>query len=289
MAVLLLEKTLFKNSETLPYQKTAKFYSSKKDLNLLILGSSRAEGNYIPSILNPNGQAQNFGLPGTGNKIWYHMLVDELSNSFSRKVIVNIDPARKPINNGQDYNYSYYLKLPKNSNLYSALNKSTKAKLLPNPLFYLGSVKGFIAESLKDYANLTSITDHGFKGNTNSLSKKQFESLLEDTESFRVGFNGNLWKSTFERIENSKDTVYFVLAPIYEKRLQQIDYSAFKFELKQLSKSYQQIKFYDFSNSIKEKQLFYDPEHLNYKGAVNFSKMLKDSIQANFPKIKSTN
>ena len=138
--IYVMDKAVFEKSETLPFQKIDKYYSSDRKFNMGILGSSRAQGNYVPSILNSRGSVQNFGLAGTGNKIWYYMLLDELKNSISRKIVVNVDLTRKPIEQGPDFNYSYYLKLPKNSDLYAALKNTTKSELLPSPLFYFGSI-----------------------------------------------------------------------------------------------------------------------------------------------------
>ncbi|MFC2148536.1 hypothetical protein ACFLR9_08220 [Bacteroidota bacterium] len=262
----------------MPHEKVAKFYSSKKAINLIILGSSRAEGDFVPSILESNNRGYNFGLPGTGNKIWYYLLLDELDNSISRKVIVNIDLSNHPIPEGEDYNYNYYLKLPKGTNLYSSLEVSTKSNILPYPLYYFGSLKGFISESLKDYVNLTTVTNNGFKGNTNVLSKKQFEALSNSVDSVNMEFNKKLWQDTFQRISESNDTVYFVLAPTFNTNLKYINYSNFKSGMLKLSQKYTKVEFYDFSNSINDQSLFYDPNHLNYNGAMKFSEMLKDSL-----------
>lgn len=274
----ILDQSLFKNSESLPFQKINKFYSPENEFKLAILGSSKAEGNYIPSILGSAAKTQNFGLPGTGNKIWYHMLSDELQNTFKRKIIVNIDLTRKPIKRGKDFNYTYYLKLPKNTELYKALEDSTKAELLPSPLFYFGSIKGFISESLKDHLNFETISEQGFKGKTKSLNDKQFESHLENINFIEVEFDESIWTETLKKIRNSDDTIYFVLAPVYKEKVQNLNYTKFKTELEQLVKSCQNAYFYDFSSSVNDKNLFYDPNHLNYNGAVKFSKMLKDSI-----------
>ncbi|SMG20200.1 hypothetical protein [Arenibacter troitsensis] len=275
----ILEKTLFEDSETLPHEKVTKFYSSNRTVKLLILGSSRGEGDFIPSILETNRKGYNFGLPGTGNKIWYYMLLDELDNSISRKVIVSIDLTEYPIQEGEDYNYNYYLKLPKNTHLYASLETSTKTKILPYPFFYFGNLKGFVSESLKDYINLTTITENGFKGNTNVLSTRQFETISSDVDSINIRFNEKLWLDTFERISKSNDTVYFVLAPTFHSYLKHLDYSNFKNNMQELSQKYSKVKFYDFSNSIHHRKLFYDPIHLNYNGAITFSEMLRDSIK----------
>ena len=279
MILTILEKTLFEKSETLPHEKIARFYSPKKPINLIILGSSRAEGNYVPDILESNNRGYNFGLPGTGNKIWYYMLLDELDNSISRKVIVNIDLSEYSIQEGEDYNYNYFLKLPKGTNLYASLEASTKSKILPYPLYYFGSLKGFISESLKDYINLTTVTNNGFKGNTNVLSIKQFEAIANNDYSVNIRFNEKLWHDTFQRISESNDTVYFVLAPTFYSNLKNIDYANFKSGMLKLSQKYTKVEFYDFSNSINNQSLFYDPYHLNYNGAITFSEMLKDSIK----------
>ena len=276
--IYVMDKAVFEKSETLPFQKIDKYYSSDRKFNMGILGSSRAQGNYVPSILNSRGSVQNFGLAGTGNKIWYYMLLDELQNSSSMKLIVSIDLSAKPIKNGKDFDYNYYLKLPRKTKLYEALEPATKGQMLPKPIFYFGVMKGFSAESLKDYINLTNINDNGFKGKTNTISQEQFQTLVGKQSSIKVKFDSDLWKKTFEKIKTSQDTVYFVLAPSYNKIIERINYTEFKDGMEELASNYPTVYFYDFSNSINEKNLFYDPEHLNYKGAVKFSTMLKDSI-----------
>ena len=276
--ILLFEKILFEKSDTLAYEKISKFYSTKKQGDIVIFGSSRAEGNFIPSLLGKSNETYNYGLPGTGNKMWYYMLLDELDNSSSSKVIINIDLQQKPIAVGEDYNYNYYLKLPKNTNLYSSLDTKTKTSLLPYPFYYFGTIKGFISESLKDHISLTTITENGFKGNTNSISQIQFDEILNNSKAIQVQFEEELWKNLFSRISESNDEVIFVLTPTFPKYLENIDYTNFKKNMIQLSKKYLKIKFYDFSNSIKSRNLYYDPNHLNYNGAVEFSKILKDSL-----------
>ena len=136
-----------------------------------------------------------------------------------------------------------------------------------------------MSESLKDYINLTTITENGFKGNTNVLSTRQFETISSDVDSINIRFNEKLWLDTFERISKSNDTVYFVLAPTFHSYLKHLDYSNFKNNMQELSQKYSKVKFYDFSNSIHHRKLFYDPIHLNYNGAITFSEMLRDSIK----------
>lgn len=278
VTIYIMDRVIFEKSETLPLQKIGKYYASRREFKMSILGSSRAQGNYIPSVLDSSGLAQNFGLAGTSNKIWYYMLLDELKNSSSTKTIVSIDLSKNPIEKGKDFDYHYYLKLPRKTELYNALEPDTKQHLLPKPFFYLGVIKGFTAESLKDFVNLSSINDNGFKGKTNSISQEQFQTLLRTQDSIKVEFNPEVWKNTFEEIKTSQDTVYFVLPPSYPEIIKRIDYMEFKNGIEELAHNYQKVYFFDFSNAIDKKNLFYDPEHLNYQGAQEFSKMLKDSI-----------
>lgn len=276
--IIIFEKTLFEKSDTLAYEKISRFYSLNNQDGIVIFGSSRAEGNFIPSLLGENSKTYNYGLPGTGNKMWYYMLLDELDNSISHKVIINIDLQKKPIAVGEDYNYNYYLKLPKNTKLYSSLDIKTKTSLIPYPFYYFGTIKGFISESLKDHISLTAKTDNGFKGNTNSISQVQFDEIINNSEAIQVQFKEELWRNLFNRISESNDEVFFVLTPTFPRYLEKIDFTNFKKNITKLSEKYSNIKFYDFSNSIKNQNLFYDPNHLNYRGAMKFSNILKDSL-----------
>lgn len=278
VTVFLLNTFLFEKSDTLPFKKVERFYSSSEKFNLEILGSSRAEACYIPSILDPAGYAYNFGLSGTGNKIWYYMLLDELQNATSRKIIVNIDRAENPIDSGSDYNYNFYLEVPQSSELYSGLTQETRSSISPIPFYYFGSTKFFLSESLKDIISLTSITDNGYKGKTGDLTEAQFDSYSDDSPPYEVDYDEKKWEDLSEKIASSKDTVFFVFAPVFESHITPNNYTNFKKKISELTHRYSNLYFFDFSESLPDRNLFYDPYHLNHKGATKFTEMLRDSI-----------
>lgn len=269
---------LINRAEALPMNKLHIFYEKDPPWNYVILGSSKAESNFEPSIISETGDCFNFGLPGTGNKIWYYMLMDELENQKANKVIVNVDLSKSAILNGNDFNFNYYSKIPKNSNLYSALSPETKEKILRFPFYFFGNLKSLISESLKDYISLTTVNKQGFRGNLNKLNEDEFRRILQDTLNFETQFEESTWIKTFNQIEKSNDTIYFVLSPLYQSNWNSIDYEYFRKKMKHYAEAYDQIFFLDFTKAITDKNLFYDAHHLNYAGAAFFSAQVKDSI-----------
>lgn len=279
-AIILLEATLINDSDRIGANKVDKFYSAIEKYDCAILGSSRARGCYVPSVLNAQNRCFNFGLKGTGNKIWYYMLLDELSNPTGRRIIVNVD--RGAIKDGEDFNYNNYLKAPKASNLYRALEHETKSEILPWPLYYFGNMKSFIAETVKEKVAITTVSDNGFVGMINAFKEVEFNAVQKRSVNFSATFEEKEWKDLFDRIGASKDTVIFVIAPVYKSRIEKKDYEDLERGLSDMARSYHNIAFYDMAGSVVEKKLFHDPYHLRMKGAISFSKMLRDSIDTTF-------
>ena len=272
--VLWMEKLLFNPSSTLGTNKVATSVSIKgHPYSTVILGDSRAESDYIPSTLDSN--AFNFGLSGTGNKLWRAPLEHEcIHYPEKRRLIVNLDIFQHP-GDGQDYRPTYYLKVQARNPIYDALADTTKARLTNWPWWYIGQMRYFLRESLKDRMGDGDL--RGYKPNRHHLSDAEFE-LGMPTHHFNAPFHADRWEPIFEMIDSSGDEVFFVVAPIHHSRLQYLNLDSLDRAMEQATSRYPHIHYLNLSTSVVEKELFYDPLHLNQQGAERFSALLRDTL-----------
>lgn len=258
--------------------KTSNIY--KDDYKIKLLGNSRMEGGVIPSYLSKKNTF-NYGLSGTGNKLWLNQLNDLSLDNSSNLIIIAVDYGDLTFTDYDDGNYINYLKLSKSSKAYKNLKAETKKKLAPFPFYYFGSFIEIFRLWLRERLDVTLFYENGANINLNTLNNEMFNSILYDKKSIVAEPNVDLKVIQFlDSIDSFKikDDIIFINFPNYEK----LPNKSFNF----LKKKYHSLgRFINLDEGMFTREDFYDKFHLSSKGAQKVSKALSDSLLIEINKI----
>ncbi|HQU99682.1 MAG: hypothetical protein JNK61_12885 [Bacteroidia bacterium] len=242
-----------------------------------ILGSSRAEGAFIPSILSSH--AFNYGLSGAQDNVMLYFLSEALKQQSTQPIIINFDPEGLNSSLGDLSNY-----------IYNASYQPVR-KLMGNayepwfaiPFFkYFGSFELYTKYYLNSKLQLTKVTDCGGNFEKNVLTPQKFASLIAERKNTTTTFKND---TALERdlinllITNKVTPLVFVLSPIHNSYF--VSYknqSGFKTFIDSITQI-PLVHFINMHHSYPD-SMFINTTHLNYNGAVVFSEQLKDSLQA---------
>ena len=97
------ELIIFKSEINGAYKVNRILTKTEKD-EIPIFGSSRAEGNFVPSIIDSNN-CFNYGISATQANIWLFFLEQELKKEKTTPIIINFDLDGLVYSNGDMGNY----------------------------------------------------------------------------------------------------------------------------------------------------------------------------------------
>jgi len=252
-------------------------YKVNRILNMIeedeipIFGSSRAEVNFVPSIID-NRNCFNYGITGSQANIWLFFLEQELKKEKNTPIIINFDLDGLGYSNGDIANY-----IPNWHATKGMLELSGKFHYDYPFLKYFGQYEKHLNFFLNEKINPTKITDNGGSFLTNKWTLLRFQEIVNKRENSLSSFtvNDKLFEK-FNALINSTDrTIVIVVAPYHKlyfnkfQNINNVDSFLKEIEIKE------NIKVIDLRHFIKKDNLFFDTTHLNYNGAKRFSKKLK--------------
>lgn len=240
-----------------------------------ILGSSRAECSYQPSILGPS--YYNYGIPGSDANVWLFFLEKELEKERQTPILINFDIKGFTRSIGDEGNY-----IPN----FPATLPVLKEKA--NPWYYVPFVKyfGWYESYVKYYLNeksaFTKYIDRGASNEKNVLTPEQFDRLVAKRKQTRAKFTyeKELVNKFHTLLSGTERQIYLVIAPYHSsyfelflnpEELQDYLNKLFRFE---------NVKVFDLRYTAIDEEEFFNTTHLNYKGAVRFSQEVKQLIAA---------
>ncbi len=243
-----------------------------------IFGSSRAEASFVPEILGSN--YFNYGLEGTQENVMLFFLREECSKRYKQSpmIIVNIDLDGINTKSGDLANY-----------LYNADHEGVKQLMADRyeahysiPFIkYIGQFENYFRYYLNNRMQLTKYSDKGAFIDKVVLPKKIMDELIEYRRKNQDVFlhEPELKKEFFKVINAFRERQFvFVIPPYHSCYFTNYknpeDAKTFVNELKTLPN----VKVFDFSSVIYPDSLFINTTHLNYNGAVRFTKEFKDSL-----------
>lgn len=262
-------------------------YNNDNEEDVLIFGSSRAEVNINPKILNKylNISSFNYGYNGqrlplidyrigeTLNNIEFKNLVLVLDDfSFQNDYIFKIDQL-SPI---LLFNYKLF-EIQKEIGYYDMFDIFVPLKR------YFKNKEDFNwgIEVYKKYAysNIRTYRNLGYRENNKKFTENLGNNINEIIEFDKEVFN--LLDTIIKKCKHKNINVIFITAPTYREKL--ISYSNHNDiinSLKDFSKI-NNILYIDYSNlfSVNGQEYFADPTHLNVKGANIFTKKLAEDIK----------
>jgi hypothetical protein len=272
----LFEKYIILNSEISGAYKVNKLINKLNPLEIPIFGSSRAEGSYIPDFIDKN--IFNYGMSSTQEDVTLSLLMIELKKKKTTPVIINFDLDGVNSNIGDISNYLYNSDNEIIKNLIEDKIKPFQSNFL---LKYYGNYEFYAKNYLNNKFNFTKYTNKGASVEKNILTKNDFNKLVLERMSTVNHFNND--SSITNKLlhiisENNNRKFIFVIAPYHKSYFQNFNsfsrLNKFVFELKK----HKNIYLIDFKDENYLDTFFINTTHLNYQGAIKFSKALKDSL-----------
>jgi len=259
---------------------------SKANEDIIIIGSSRAEYDYMPQVLEDSlgMTCWNAGRGGQSLPFWYAMAKGITARYDPKIVILNIEPLLLSEENSQS-NYDrmggmlrpFYHSNRNIQPIIDSISPFESYKMLSN--FYAFNSTYYYLLRPFAFKNIDGKTeDKGWKTkNKTWLSNVDKMLVVNDDEPLNdktvLFFN-----RIIDLFDKDKTKIYVVIAPDYG---QSYHHTATISYLEKMST----VKFLNLGRDIfseKDNTCFQDPQHLNEKGALIFSKELAKSLKEDF-------
>ncbi len=239
-----------------------------------IFGSSRAQGNFVPSIID-SVNCFNYGIDATQANIWLFFLEQELSKEKNTPIIINFDLGGLNYSDGNIGNY-----IPNwNSTKNILRNKGEFYYNIPFIKYY-GQYERYFKFYVNEKMNLTKFTDKGGSFEKNILTNSKFQKLVNKRKNSKSTFSLNKkLLSKFNKLINSTNRkIILVVSPYHISFFNKFEnIETVNRYLSSLNER-ENINVIDLRNFIIDDKLFLNTSHLNYDGAVKFSKKLKELL-----------
>jgi hypothetical protein len=241
-----------------------------------IYGSSRAEGSFVPDSLGSN--FFNYGLAGVQDNVWIYFLEKELAKQRKTPILINFDLDGLGYRNGD---VAYWLFNSNDKNIREFIGDDWKMVYNVPVVKHMGFFEKYFVNFLQEKQNVTANINKGAILEKKYLTPAEFKILAEKREKDTVIFR-NEPKLNFKLRSLLTDTkgrkIYFIIPPYHPSYLKSIqnypDAARYLDTLRNISN----VKVLDYSSYPLEQEYFYNTTHLNYKGAVLFTAMLKKDL-----------
>ncbi|HMT28234.1 MAG TPA: hypothetical protein PKD91_03030, partial [Bacteroidia bacterium] len=255
--------------------------------DIAILGSSRALNNYSPEVISKvtGLKCYNFGV--SGSDILFHETVLDLILSQPHKpkiIIYNLDDRGifftfDGIVYRKDVLYPFVDNAIVNKNVCQQLHKWTFATYLSKTyrqnVNFINSMKYLVyGKELPDYKT-TNFNSFG----ANLLEQRAGDPIpafLHPNYDLSVLIPDSAYLQSFQRIQEkcklNNIKLILSLPPLYADNT-----PGFKELI--LSKKFNEVEFWDFTSYMQDSSNFFNPDHMNRKGAEIFSGMVANKIK----------
>jgi hypothetical protein len=271
------EQTVILGSEICGAYKINRNISQTNPAEVPMLGSSRAQGSFLPDSLGNN--YFNYGMDGVGYNVVLMMLEEECKKQKTEPMIViNFDMEGLRSMTGDIDNYLYNAGYPPVKQL---LGEDYKPYYSIPVIKYYSHFEMYTKYYLNDKMKLTKYTNKGASIEKNVLPEQKFYELVRQRESYVTTFENEpiLEKRLFNLIQNNPSRQFvFVVSPYHQSYFNKYkNLPEAKRFLARLN-AIENVKVFDFSHDVYADNLFMNTTHINYDGALVFNKILKDSL-----------
>jgi hypothetical protein len=241
-----------------------------------MFGSSRMIQTLIPDLLGPN--YYNYGLNGTKDDVVQFFLNEEVKKNKTTPIIINLDIEGL---NRQMGSIMYYLYNINYKPVQQLIGNDDKTYYHLNFVKYYGFYELFLKDYLSSRIVLTKYSNKGASIERNVLLPAAFAEMVKRRGDIAGHFNidprlsGNL----ISIINNHPNRQFiFVIAPCHPSCFKNFKNEAEELNYLAKLQSFKNVRVLNYSKANYADSLFFDTEHLNYFGAVKFSKALKDTL-----------
>ncbi|MEM7510448.1 MAG: hypothetical protein AAF388_05920 [Bacteroidota bacterium] len=246
-------------------------YSNENEIP--ILGSSRAEASYHPTYLGD--QFYNYGIAGSDARVWIFFLEQELLKDKATPIIINFDMKGFTSSIGDEGNY-----IPNFPKTQPILESKAKTAYYFPFIKYFGWYESYLKYYINEKNAITKYIDRGATNEKNIPTRAQFQAMIEKRKKTASKFHKNdAHIQTFhELISSTERKLYVVIAPYHSSYFEQFENpEELDSYLNSLSR-FDNVAVIDLRSFADDETEFFDTTHLNYKGAIRFSKKLKELL-----------
>ena len=269
------EKYIIFPVDVLGASKVNRILNDKYNNEVPIFGSSRAQGSYFPEFIGDD--VFNYGIDGVGSNIWLFFLEQELKKDKSSDIIINFD-----LSGFGDYLGSLSNYIPNYSVTKKIIGRNKNFVYNIPGIKYYGYYEYYFKSFLNDKFNVTKITQNGGVFEKNNLLEKKFDNLISrrfNNPDLFV-YNSNAAKNFDRLIRSTKRKIFLVVAPYHYSYLSSFQNTEMADNYLNEIDNSKNVIVIDLRDEIVNKNLFFNTTHLNYDGAISFSKILKKKIDS---------
>ena len=265
------------------YYKLYRLVYENNPLELPILGSSTALRGYIPDSIGRD--IYNYGITASNFQKVEPQLLVELSKDKSTPIIIDVPPLFFRHKKKPNIRLEDYLPLVYNSEMRLFLSTYGYMKLW----YYIPGVRYF--GHYFTYLGMWMSVDHQRtnrghnkgsryvdKVNTSEKFAQHIEKRLSMDMS--IGYDKNMIDRLDKIIsEHANRTFVFVVPPVHKSCYEAgTDLNDFKQLFQKPQLQHNNVEWLIFDGSLYDDTLFLDTSHLNFKGAIRFSKELRKEL-----------
>ncbi len=275
---LLFKKLIISKTDSSGTAKVGRIKTNDDPNETPILGSSRAEGSFIPDSLGRN--YFNYGMAGVQDDVWLYFLKIELAKKRKTPVIINIDiDGLQSLPSG----LIYWLNNVNDPVIRGFIGDKWK------PIHYIPFIRNFgqfeihLANYLKERFEVTGATNKGAILEMKSLSKKEFEAAIEkrNAEKIIVTDNPSIKNELINVLADTKGRkIIFILPPYHQSYLNAIQNMGQVNKLHSQIAAFPNVYLLNYSSLPYPNSYFYNTSHLNKEGAIYFNSILKKDLDS---------
>lgn len=267
---------IFASTGSIQY-KMYRLFNERPKGEIAIIGSSRAQGHFVPSVLGEN--VFNYGLDGSSQYETVLHLRALIARNDTAPIIVNLDPWGLGSGGLQgDYSLaSNRADVPTAAQKLPPLDAST----WPGIRFW-GKLRASAANQMNAKLGVTKHIDNGAILQRISRNDAEWAHINAKLKATKFGNNDDVWADLESVLVAPHPPICFVICPILPAWYEQ--FAAEQSNLEGLAnlvarlKSFPSVQVIDIMTDARERfpqSTFFDPSHLNESGARQFSEELK--------------
>jgi len=274
VGTLLFEKYIVLNSEISGAYKIYKIVEVNNENEIAILGSSRAQSNFVSSILGED--IFNYGIDGIQDNVVLFMLKEELKKEKHTPVIINFDLDGVNSISGDLNNY---IPMIENVEVQELIQGDISIYQKIPVVKYFGEFEYYLKVYLNNKMNLTKKTDNGGSYEINTSTTSLYEQIERRSKRETVVSDDTLLINKYHSlIKSTERDLIFVVAPFHDAYLNEVVNIEETRDFLNNIKEYDNVRVIDMSEQKYPDSLYLNITHFNYQGAKQFSLSLKDSL-----------
>lgn len=271
------EKKIILGSESSAGYKVNRILKYTDKNEIPIFGPSTAQSSLIPSMLGPD--YFNYGIDGVGDDVMLFFLEHECRKTKTTPYIISVM-------NMQGFTYGLgdingYLMNADDPDVRKLMGDRYKFYYRIPFIKYYGQYDNYLKDYLNDHMQLTKYKDRGASIEKNAFTKEKFHDLvIERMNSVSRFHNDSSLSARFINVVKGNPAREFILIipPVHPscfEKFQNYD-DALKFYA--YLSAFPNVKVLNYSRNFYPDDCYMNTMHLNYKGAVQFTSLIQDTL-----------